>query len=303
MDQLSAMRAYRCIVESGSLTRAAERLATTHSSVSRLLRQLETHLGVRLLNRNSRHLSTTEAGARYYRDCIDLLDRIAAAEQGLKDDPQAPSGLLRLSLPHAVGALELAQWLPGFLRRHPRIRLDLSCDDRVVDLIKGGFDMAIRIAGPLPDSGLVARELAVSERVLVTAPHYIAHHGLPRAIDDLRGHRLLAYAADGASLQLVAPDAGETTVETGDRLRLDSILALHAAAIAGLGIAALTLLTVREDLASGRLLRVLPQHHAGLRHYFAIYPHARQLAPKVRAYTEFMRAHYAAARAGHDPSE
>ncbi|KRD77668.1 LysR family transcriptional regulator [Lysobacter sp. Root983] len=297
MDQLSAMRAYRSIIESGSFTQAAERLGTSHTSVSRLLRQLETHLGVRLLNRNSRNFTTTEAGARYYRDCVDILDRMDAAQQRLSADPEQPSGLLRLSLPHAVGALELAQWLPAFMQRHPRIDLDLSCDDRIVDLVKGGFDLAIRIAGPLRDSALVARELAVSERVLVAAPRYVAQRGLPRGVDDLSGHALMAYVGDGPSLRLTSPGGAETTVECGERLRLDSILALHAAAIAGLGIAAFTRLTVREDLAAGRLLRILPQLHAGQRHYYAIYPHARQLAPKVRAYTEFMRAHYAGAQA------
>lgn len=297
MDQLSAMRAYRAIIESGSFTQAAERLDTTHTSVSRLLRQLETHLGVRLLNRNSRGFTTTEAGAQYYRDCVDILDRMEAAQQRLSADPEQPGGLLRLSLPHAVGALELAQWLPAFTQRYPRIDLDLSCDDRIVDLIKGGFDLAIRIAGPLQDSALVARELAVSERVLVAAPHYVAQRGLPRDIDDLSAHALLAYAGDGSSLQLTSATGAEATVKCGERLRLDSILALHAATLAGQGIAAFTRLTVREDLAAGRLLRILPQLQAGRRHYYAIYPHARPLPPKVRAYTEFMRAHYAAAQA------
>lgn len=302
MDQLSAMRAYRSIVESGSFTQAAERLGTTHTSLSRLLGQLEKHLGVRLLNRNSRGLTTTEAGAHYYRDCIDILERMEAAQQRLKDDPSLPSGVLRLSLPHAVGALELGQWLPGFLQRHPQIHLDIACDDRIVDLIKGGFDMAIRICGPLADSSLVARELAVSDRVLVAAPQYIAHHGLPRTAADFQNHQLLAYAGDGPTLQLTSHRGEVASVKTGDRLRLDSILSLHAAAMAGQGIAALTYLTVQQDLAAGRLLRLLPQHHAGQRHYFAIYPNARQLTPKVRAFTEFMRAHYAAARQGHSAS-
>ena len=295
MDHASAMRAYRSIVEAGSFTRAAERLGTTHTSLSRQIGQLERELGARLLNRNSRGLTPTEAGARYYLDCVDILDRLDIARQRVKGDAGSPSGLLRVSLPHAIGALELGQWLPGFLQRHPGIRLDLSCDDRAVDLIKGGFDMAIRISGPLADSTLAARELAVSERVLVAAPAYIARHGLPRTPDDLAGHGLLAYAGDGTALTLVSPDGKETSVSTGDRLRVDSILSLHAATLAGQGIASLTLLTVQADLAAGRLLRVLPQCHAGHRHYFALYPHARQLTAKVRAFTGFMRAHYAEA--------
>lgn len=302
MDQWSAMRAYRAIVESGSFTRAAERLGTSHSTVSRLLRQLETHLGARLLHRDSRNLSLTEAGARYYRDCVDILERTQAAEQRASADPRQPSGTLRISLPHAIGALELKAWLPAFLQRYPRIDLDLCCDDRRVDLVKGGYDMAIRISAALRDSDLVARELAVSDRVLVAAPHYLAQQGLPRTPDDLRQHRLLAYSGDGTTLALSRRDAGtpqaeDDRVECDGRLRLDSILSLHAAVLASLGIGAFTEFTVREDLAAGRLIRVLPQYRAGRRRYFALYPNARQLAPKVRAYSDFMRAHYAAAGA------
>lgn len=298
MDQFSAMRAYRGIIESGSLTKAADRLGTTHTSVSRLLRQLETHLGVCLLNRNSRNIVTTEAGAQYYRHCVDILDRMEATQQELRDDPSSPSGVLRISVPHAIGALELAHWLPPFLQRHPNITLDLSCDDRMVDLIKGGFDMAIRISGPLADNNLVARELTVSDRVLVAAPDYIARHGLPGTLDDLSNHQLLAYSGEALIVQSASRRNSTATLKASERLRLDSILALHAAVLAGQGVAAFTFPTVHHDLSTGRLVRVLPQHVAGQRHYFALYPGSRQLPPKVRAFSEFMRAHYAALQQG-----
>lgn len=297
MDQLAALRTFRCLLEAGSFTGAAQRLGTSHTSVSRQLRQLETHLGVRLLHRNSRGFTATDAGTRYYRDCIDILDRLDAAAERLASEATAPSGVLRLSLPHAIAALELPQWLPAFVQHYPQVQLDLSCDDRLVDLVKGGFDMAIRISGPLPDSTLVAHELAVSDRVLVAAPQYIARLGLPRRADELSAHRLLAYSGDGDAIALSDDDGAACDVALGRDLRVDSIVSLHAAAIAGLGIAAMTRTTVRDDLASGRLVRVLPRHRAGRRHYFAVYPHNRQLAPKVRAFTQFMRAHYAAHRA------
>lgn len=292
MDHAAAMRAFRGIVEAGSFTRAAERLETTHTSLSRQIGRLERHLGVRLLNRNSRGLTPTEAGARYYRDCVDILERMEAAHQRAAGDPDVPSGRLRVSLPQAIGVLGLSQWLPAFRQRHPGIDLDLSCDDRLVDLIQGGFDMAIRISGPLADSDLAARELAVSERVLVAAPRYIAQHGLPRTLDELANHHLLTYAGDGPVLSLTADDGHEASLRTGEHLRVDSIPALHEAVLAGLGIATFTRLTVQPALVDGRLLRILPRHHAGQRHYFAIYPHARLLTPKVRAFTDFMRAHF-----------
>jgi len=294
MDQFSAMKAFRCIVETGSFTAAAERLDTTHSSMSRQLRHLEHHLGSRLLDRNSRRLVLTEAGRRYYLDCVEILDRLAVAEQRLQADQDAPSGLLRVSAPLVIGTLELAQWLPAFLEQYPGIDLDLSCDDRLVDLIGGGFDMALRIAGPLPDSGLVARELAVTEMVLVASPRYVAQRGLPRQPSDLQRHALIGFAgARGLNNWTLTSARGvQVPVEPQGRLRVDAIPALHAAVLAGQGIAAFTRLTVQADLAEGRLVRVLPQHHAGRRHYYAVYPHARQLAPKVRALATFMAEHY-----------
>lgn len=292
MDQLAALRAYRSVVEAGSFTRAAERLGTTHTSLSRQIGQLEKHLGVRLLNRNSRGLTPTEAGARYYRDSVDILERMEAARQRAAGDPATPTGVLRVSLPQAIGVLGLSRWLPAFRQRHPGLDLDLSCDDRLVDLIKGGFDMAIRISAPLADSDLVARELAVSERILVAAPRYVAQHGLPRSLDELSEHSLLGYTGDGPVLALGVNDGREISLRTGERLRVDSIPVLYEAALAGQGIATFTRLTVQPALDDGRLLRVLPHVHAGQRHYFAIYPHARQLTAKVRAFTEFMRAHF-----------
>ena len=296
MDQFSAMKAFRSIVDAGSFTAAAERMETTHSSMSRQLRQLEAHLGSRLLDRNSRRLTLTEAGRAYYQDCVDILDRLEVAEQRLQADHDAPSGLLRVSAPLVIGTLELSQWLPSFLEQYPGIELDLSCDDRLVDLIGGGFDMALRIAGPLADSTLVARELAVTDMVWVASPRYIAQWGLPRQPSDLARHALIGFAGARALSAWTLTSARGTQVEVipQGRLRVDAIPALHAAVLAGQGIAAFTRLTVQDDLLHGRLVRVLPQHHAGRRHYYAVYPHARQLAPKVRALAGFMARHYAA---------
>ena len=296
MDLFAAMRVFRCVAESGSFTAAAERLDTTHSSISRQLRQLETHLGARLLDRNSRGQTPTEAGRAYLSACVDILARVEAAEHTLGSDQ--PQGELRVSVPLVIGTLELGEWLPGFLARYPQIQLNLSCDDRQVDLIGEGFDMALRIAGELPDSTLVARELAQTELVLVAAPAYVLRHGLPQQPADLAEHVFLglAGAKGGARQLLFVRQTGEATqVVPNARFRTDAITALHAAVLAGQGVAAFTRLTVLGDLAAGRLVQVLPAHHAGQRRYWAVYPHARQLAPKVRALTDYLRAHYGAA--------
>ncbi|KAF1013791.1 MAG: HTH-type transcriptional regulator DmlR [Stenotrophomonas maltophilia] len=295
MDHFAALRALRSIVDAGSFTAAAERLGTTHSAMSRQLRQLEEHLQVRLLDRNSRRLSLTEAGRGYYQDAVALLDRLEAADDRARTGQAQPSGSVRISVPQVVASQELPHWLPGFLARHPQVSLDLSADDQLADLLGGGFDLALRIAPSLPDSQLVARELACCERVLVAAPSYIARHGLPRQPGELAGHALLAFSPVPAIAPwpLEGPRAARALVEVGNRLRVDATPALYAATLAGMGISLFTALTVQQDLRAGRLIRVLPAWHGGTRRYFALYPHARALAPKVRALVDHLAAHYA----------
>ncbi|MCF7751519.1 LysR family transcriptional regulator [Bacillus subtilis subsp. subtilis] len=295
MDHFAALRALRAIVEAGSFSAAAEQLGTTHSAMSRQLRQLEEHLQVRLLDRNSRRLSLTEAGRDYHREAVVLLDRLRDADDSARAGQAQPSGRLRISVPQVVASQELPHWLPGFLARYPQVSLDLSADDQWVDVVGGGFDLALRIADALPDSQLVARELARSPRILVAAPAYLARHGLPRQPSDLNTHALLAFSAALSITQwpLHGPRGASASVAAGQRLCVDATPALYAAAVAGMGIGLFTALTAREDLRAGRLIRVLPGWHGGQRRYIALYPHARSLAPKVRALVDHLAAHYA----------
>lgn len=291
MNQLLAMRAFRCIVECRGFSAAAERLHTTHSTISRQLQQLEAELGTRLINRNTRGFSLTSAGQQYYVACVDILERLQQAALAAGQAHETPGGLLRISAPMVVGTLELASWLPEFQRRYPGIDVDLSCDDRFVDLIAEGFDVALRICGPLADSSLVARLLTVSDMLLVAAPAYVARQGLVRHVRELGEHHLLGFA--GGSDWLLNDSRGVTTpVSAQGRFKSDSISALHAAALAGVGIAAFTRATVQEDLLRGRLVQILPNYSLGQRHYYALYPHARHVALKVQVFVEFMAEHY-----------
>lgn len=293
MNQMLAMRVFRCIVEAQGFSAAAERLDTTHSSVSRNLQQLESVLGVRLINRNTRRMSLTAAGERYYAACVDILDRVDAASQAVTLEQERPSGLLRISSPLVIGTLELARWLPTFQERYPDIQVDLSCSDPLVDLVADGFDVALRICGPLADSSLVARLLSVSPLVLVAAPAYVFKRGLPRGVAELNDHRLLTYAS--ATQWVLVGEAGESsTVDCASSFHTDTITALHACALAGGGIAAFTLATVQDDLLTGRLVRILPEYTLGQRHYYALYPHARNLPAKVRVFVDYMAQYYGA---------
>jgi DNA-binding transcriptional LysR family regulator len=290
MNQLLAMRAFRCLVEAQGFSAAAERLDTTHSSVSRHLQQLERELGARLLNRTTRQLSLTGAGQEYYLACVDILDRVDAAAQ-VAAGQQAPSGRLRVSLPMVLGTLELGHWLPGFQAAYPMIELELCCSDRFVDLVAEGFDVALRISEPLPDSSLIARTLGVSPMILVAAPGYAQRLGAPANLAELGGHSLLGYSGQG-EWKIYCGQQQVATLKPGNGLRTDSITSLHAAVMAGAGIAAFTASTVLDDLRAGRLLRVLPGHSLGDRHYSALYPHSQHLAGKTKAFVEFMTLHY-----------
>ncbi|MFL6609584.1 MAG: LysR family transcriptional regulator [Pseudomonas sp.] len=297
MNQMLAMRVFRCVVEAQGFTAAAERLDTTHSSVSRHLQQLESALGVRLINRNTRRMSLTAAGERYYAACVDILDRVDAASQAVTQEHERPSGLLRISAPLVVGTLELAHWLPAFQAQYPDIQIDLSCSDPLVDLVAEGFDVALRICGPLADSSLVARLLSVSPLVLVAAPAYVFKRGLPRSVAELNDHRLLTYGSAGQ--WTLANAKGESiTLDCHGTFHTDTITALHACALAGGGIAAFTLATVQDDLLAGRLVRILPEHTLGERHYYALYPHARHLPAKVRVFVDYMAQYYQAMSGG-----
>jgi DNA-binding transcriptional LysR family regulator len=295
MNQLLAMRAFRSIVEARGFSAAAERMDTTHSTVSRLLQQLEGELGVRLINRNTRRFSLTESGERYYAACVDILDRVDLASQAMVGDP-GPAGLLRISALMVVGTLELASWLPAFNKRYPDIQIELCCDDRFVDLVAERFDVALRICGPLHDTSLVARQLTVSDVILVASPGYILRHGLVRGATELAEHSLLTTVSGGSAPWQLKPERGAVvSINPAGFFRADSMTSLHCAALAGAGVAAFTRSTVQADLESGRLVRMLPGYTLGSRHYYLLYPHAQHLAPKVRAFVDFMIEHYLSA--------
>ncbi|WP_439893246.1 LysR family transcriptional regulator (plasmid) [Ralstonia sp. 25C] len=296
MDQLLAMRVFCAIVEAQGFSAAAERLDSTHSSISRQLKRLEAELGVQLLNRTTRRFSLTAAGQRYYESCVDILARVEAASQAMANEHQRVAGTLRVSVPLAIDTLELADWLPAFQQRYPDIQLDLSCSDEMVDLVAEGFDVALRISQPLGDSSLVARTLVESNIVLVASPAYLARHGLPTAPQDLAKHELIAFSGSqtATAWEVQTAQGDVVPVPLQARLATDAITAAYSATLSGVGIAAFTWNTVRPALARGHLVHVLPGCTLGKRLYYALYPHARHVAPKVRAFVDYMGEHYRA---------
>ncbi|WP_237165370.1 LysR family transcriptional regulator [Pandoraea vervacti] len=289
------MRVFVALVQARSFSGAGQALGMSHSSVSRQLTQTEAALGVALVNRSTRRFSLTHAGERYHRHCVDILARIDAMADTIADEREHPVGPLRVSVPLAVGTLELSAWLPAFRLRYPDIDLTLSCSDPFVDLLTEGVDLALRISSaPLPDSGLMAKRLTASDTVLVASPTYLSQYGLPRTPNDLASHQCLRFAGASSpdTWRLADSDGATHHVALGGGFTTDAITALYAASLAGAGIAAFTGHTVRAALAYGTLVRVLPQYSLGRSHYYALYPRTRHVNARVRAFIDFMAEHY-----------
>jgi DNA-binding transcriptional LysR family regulator len=294
MDQLAALRALRRVVELGSFTAAADALGISHTIVSRQVRQLEEHLGAQLLNRTTRRFALTDAGREYYESTREVLDLLGEADRNVGHHQAEPTGTLRINAPMAFGTIEVAQWLPGFMAKYPGVQVDLVCNDRIVDLIEDGFDVALRLARDLPDSTLVARRLATSKVVLVASPGYLQAHGAPLLPGDLTQHNCLVYtaAARASEWALVGTDGAEHAVAVRGTLQANTNVALRAAAVAGVGIANAAAFIVREELERGALVEVLPGYTPKPRELYALYPQNRHLSPKVRAFVDYTASVY-----------
>mgnify|MGYP002040605856 FL=1 len=193
MDTFNYMRAFRRIVELGSLAKAAEDLDVSSAGLSKQLRALEAHLGAVLIQRTTRKMSLTDTGAAYYAECCRLLDELDALEKSVKQQSRRVSGRLRVNAPVSFALSVLSPLLARFLHQYPELRLDLAMEDRLVDAVGQGFDVSIRLRAQLDDSSLIARRLASLTQMLCAAPSYLDRRGRPDSVQALRGHDLLSY--------------------------------------------------------------------------------------------------------------
>lgn len=293
MERLDAMAVFAGVVEAESFSGAARALGLSKSAVSKQIGRLEDRLGLRLLNRTTRRLSLTEAGAAFYQGCQRVVAEAEAAERAVTHLASAPRGRLRINAPMSFGLRHISPALPEFLGRYPELAVDLTLNDRVVDLVEEGFDVGVRIA-PLADSSLVARRLAPSRSVLSAAPAYLEARGAPRDLDALEDHACLIYSyqASGEAWRLSGP-AGERRLKVSGPLRVNNGDAILAAALGGLGVALLPCFICGDDLRAGRLVRVLPGWQAAAGNAVsAVYPAARHLSPKVRVFVDFLAGRF-----------
>jgi len=289
MDLLAAIEAFVRVAESNSFSEAARRLRLSKSVVSRQVSALEAELGVRLFHRTTRSLALTEAGRGYFERTTRILEELEAARLAVSHLQATPRGLLRVNAPMSFGFLHLAPALPDFLALYPDVSVDLVMNDRFVDLVEEGFDVAVRI-GALEDSSLIARRLAPVRRVLCASPAYLAARGVPGSPDELMSHDCLCNSniATLHEWRFLAPDGKPCHVDVKGRLRANNGDALRIAALRHLGIANLPSFIVGGDLRAGALVTVLDAFTLQDMTLNAVYPHARYLSPKVRAFVDFL---------------
>ncbi|WP_134676618.1 LysR family transcriptional regulator [Ectopseudomonas khazarica] len=289
MDRLTALAVFRQVVERGSFAAAARHLKLSAAAVSKNIVELEAHLAVRLLNRTTRSMSLTEAGQRYYEQVARILDDLQQADSSLGELQATPSGTLRVSAPMSFSLVCLADAIPRFLARYPELTLDLQLDDRRVDMIAEGFDLAVRGSDRLEDSSLVARPLLTLRHVLCAAPQYLRRHGTPQVPEDLQALECVQFSLSGHAREWVFQRGEQVRrLEVCGRYSVNSSLALCAALRAGHGISLVPEIYVRDDLAQGRLQPLLEDWQMMQTQLYAIYPSRRQLQAKVRVFIDFL---------------
>lgn len=294
MDSLIGIRAFRAVVDSESFSTAATRLGISRAAVTKHINRLENHLQVRLIERTTRSLHVTEAGSRYYERCAHILDDLEQAEREVTQSGAKPTGKLRINAPHSFATAHIAPFVAEFMGRHPDIKLEVSLTDRFVDLIEEGYDVAIRIAAELPQSSLIARPLAPCRFVVCGSPSYLELHSEPMVPKDLDRHQCLTHNASplGTDWLFACPLGQHHVVRVGGNISANSGLMLRAAALNGAGLAAIPTFLVGKDLITGQLRTVLNDYLLQPSSVFAIYPSRKYLAPKVRAFVDFLGEKY-----------
>ncbi|EKV32632.1 Transcriptional regulator, LysR family [Caenispirillum salinarum AK4] len=288
-DPLEGYATFAAVVDCGGFSAAAERLGVSKSAISKQVSRLEERLGARLLNRTTRRLALTEAGQAFHQHALRILAEAEEAELAVSQLHASPRGLLRVSAPMSFGIKHLGPVLCPFLQRYPDLTLEAAYDDRLVDMVAEGFDVAVRIAR-LADSSMIARKLAPCRRVVVASPDYVERRGMPMHPAELTGHDTLLYTLQATAniWTLVHADGSRADVSLSGRLRVNNGDALRSAAVAGLGVIITPTFIVGDDLAAGRLVRVLPDWEAEPIHIYAVYPPGRHLSVKVRAFVDFL---------------
>ncbi len=289
MDRFENMAVFIRVVETGSISAAADRLGVAKSAVSRRLKELEGHLGVELFHRTTRKMNLTDTGRAFYHQSVRILEDVIEAELATSQAHATLKGSLKIALPSSFGLMHMGPAINEFLLEHPQIEFDLDFNDREVDLIQEGFDLAIRIAN-LPDSSLIARRLAPIQTVMCASPSYLEQKGMPQSPDELIEHQCLVYSLlrDFEYWHLTDSNGKEISTKIHPTLKASTGEFLKDAAVEGLGIILVPSFIAYKEIESGALVPVLKDYRPTQLDAYAIYPQTRHLSQRVRAFVDFL---------------
>jgi LysR family transcriptional regulator for bpeEF and oprC len=288
MDRLDAIAIFVRVVESGSFSAVAREMGLGQPAISKQVAALEAHLGAQLLRRTSRSLSLTEAGQDFYESSVRLIGDLAAAESRIGHRQASPSGLVRVTVAHAFGGLYLVPRLPTFLRRYPEVTVEVLASERTPNLVEDGIDVAVR-NGALADSSLVARRVGATPVVTVATPDYLAQRGEPTRPDELDKHDGIVFVSQGGPRSWRFNDGpGEVSYQPHGRFRTNDAEQIRVAVLAGLGIAQAPHWLFADELAAGRVHRLLKGYEPGEIPISAVRPQGRRLARKVSVFIDFL---------------
>ena len=290
MDTLRCMHFYVRAIELGSLSAVAREQASTQPTISKAMTALEKNLGVRLFERSTTRLAPTTQGQRFYERAKRVLEEFNEAVADARGQTETPTGLLRVNAPVALGQFRLAALVQDFLRRYPDIEVELILNDRLVDLVEEGVDVALRLGATLPPDA-IARKVGQSARWLVASPDYVARHPRLRKPEELANHEYIRFAwlASGGEVEL-GNGKRSVTVATRGRYRVNHALAIRDALAGGAGVGLCPAWLVHDLLASGQLQRVLPQWQGGAQDLYLLIPSRRYQPLRARLFMEFIAA-------------
>lgn len=298
MDQLASLKAFVAVAENGGFAKAARLANMATSSVTRQVDNLEENLGVQLLNRSTRSVTLTTAGETYYQQATRILDDLEEANRSVSEADGAPRGTLRVSLPVVFARLHVAPAIGQFMRAFPKVKLEVTMSDNVVNLVEDRIDVALRLGG-LESSTLIARKLAPHRRIVCASPDYLGEHGEPSHPEQLSEHNCLNFVFDDGDVTWsFENDAGPVSVSTRGTLWANNSDILREAAISGVGILLMPTWLVGDDIRAGRLKPILTDWNAGHRDIdasiHAVYLPNRRGSKKVRAFVDFLANHFGA---------
>jgi DNA-binding transcriptional LysR family regulator len=289
MDRLAGIRVFTQVVDSGSFSKAADRLGLSTSAASRQVADLETHLQTRLLNRTTRRVSLTESGRAFHGRAVELLADLEEAEREASSAAAVPRGTIRLTAAVTLGVRHLAPLISAFLARHPGVAFDVSLSDRIVDLVEEGFDLGVRV-GAAGTESLAARRLGETRLLVCASPDYLAAHGTPQVPEDLEGHNCFTYeyVSPREHWRFRDPAGRERAVRVKGNLHSNNG-ELHAeAAAGGIGIALEPDMIVMPYVREGRLVPLLGEYLSPPLPIYAVYPSRKHLSAKVRVFIDFL---------------